>query len=82
MWLPAGRGGASNRRSVADETVAYAVQNLNVELSLSLEGDEPHRRSGRRLGNRFSVTIVVLLGLHVRAHIFWQHQPHLVALRG
>jgi hypothetical protein len=49
-------------------------------LFFALELDEAHRRPGRRLRDRLSIMIVVLLRLDVRAHVFRRHQAHRVAL--
>src|ERR1700732_4871761 len=58
------------------------MQNLDIELGLGLERDEPHRRPGRRLGDRLGVAVVVLLCLDIGTNILRRHQPHLVSLRG
>ena len=51
--------------------VAGAMQGLHVELCLGLQLDEPHRRPGRRLGDRLRIPIVVLLRLDIGPDIFW-----------
>jgi hypothetical protein len=68
-------------RTLPDQPITDAMQNLDVELSLGLECDKPHRRSGRRLGDRLSVAVVVLLRLDVGTNILRRHQLHLVPLR-
>jgi hypothetical protein len=57
------------------------VQDQDVELSLALERDEPHRRPSRRHGDRRSVAVILLLRLDIGANILRRHQPHLVLLR-
>jgi hypothetical protein len=68
------------RRPLAHQPVTGPVQALHVELRLALELDKPHRRPGRRLGDRLRVAVVVLLRLHVGANVLRRHQPDLLAL--
>ena len=77
-----------DRAQLVDQTpcarhqpVARPMQRLHVELRPRLQLDEPHRRPGRRLGDRLRIAVVVLLRLHVGPDILRRHQPHLVALR-
>lgn len=58
------------------------VQALHVELLLRLEGHEAHRRTCGGLGDRFGITVVVLLRLHVGADILGRHQSDGMSLRG
>ena len=68
------------RRPLAHQPVTRAVKALHVELRLALELDKPHRRPGRRLGDRLRIAVVVLLRLDVGPHVLRRHQPDLVAL--
>ena len=69
-------------RPLADQPIPRPMQRLNVELILTFQVDEPHRRTGGRFGDPFSVAIVVLLRLDIGSDIFWRHQPDVVAMSG
>jgi hypothetical protein len=58
------------------------MERLNVELTLTFQFDEPHRRTGGGFGDPFSVAIVVLLCLDIGSNIFGRHQPDVVAMSG
>jgi hypothetical protein len=58
------------------------VQRLHVELLLALQLDKPHRRTRRRFGDPFGVTVVILLRLDVGPDIFGRHQPHVMPMNG
>ena len=68
------------RRAVADQPVAHAVERLHVELLLRLQGDKAHGGPARGLGDDFSITIVVLLCLDVGPHVFRRHEPDLMVI--
>ena len=55
------------------------MKRLNVELFLTLRLDEAHCGASDRFGDSLGVSIVVLLCLHIRAHIFKRHQFHIEA---
>ena len=57
------------------------MQRLQVELIRGLRRHELHGRSLHRLGDRFSVTEVILLTLGIGPHIRRRHQPSVVAKR-
>jgi hypothetical protein len=67
-------------RPLPDELIANTVQGLHVKLRLGLEGDEAHRRTGCRLGDRLGVAIVVLVSLHVGSNVLRRHEPDRVPL--
>src|SRR5262245_26082980 len=55
--------------ALADQSLAHAVQRLQIELLGSLGCDELHRRALHRLGDRLRIAEVVLLPLRIRAHV-------------
>ena len=57
------------RGALCDKPVTGTVKHLHVELLSRFQFDKPHRRPRRRLGDRFRVTVIVLLRLHVGTHI-------------
>jgi len=59
-----------------------AVKRLSVQLLLSSQFDEAHRRTLGSLGDSLSVTIIVLLRFDMRAHVLRRHQPDLVPVCG
>jgi hypothetical protein len=65
--------------ALADQSLAHAVQRLQIELLGSLGCDELHRRALHRLGDRLRIAEVVLLPLRIRAHVLCRHQPSIVA---
>jgi transposase len=67
-------------RALADQPVAGAMQRLHVELGFGLELDKPHRRPGRRLGDRLRIVVVVLVRLDVGPDILRRHEPYLMSL--
>ncbi len=67
--------------ALADQPLTYAMQCLQVELIRGLRGHELHRRPLHRLGNRLSVTEVILLSLRIRPHVLRRHQPCIVPQR-
>jgi hypothetical protein len=79
------QGGAElidQSRPLADQPISRPMERLNVELILTFHVDEPHRRTGGRFGDPFSVAIVVLLRLGIGSDIFWRHQRYVVAMSG
>ena len=61
--------------ALADQPLTDAMQRLQVELIGGLGDHELHRRSLYRLGNRLSVTEVVLLAFGIGSHVPRRHQP-------
>jgi len=57
------------------------MQRLHVQLLFTFQLDETHGWPGGCLGDRFRISIVVLLRLDVGPDIFRRHQPNLMALR-
>jgi hypothetical protein len=56
------------------------MQCLHVELRGALELDKAHRRSGRGLGHRLCIALVVLVRFDVGPDVLRRYQPYLVAL--
>src|SRR5713226_2173631 len=69
-----------DRRATHHPTLAHAMQGLQIQLVISLDRHETHRRPCDSLRDRFSVDVVALVGLHVRLHILCRYQSHLVSL--
>jgi hypothetical protein len=67
--------------ALTDQSLADAVQCLQVKLSDGLCGDESHRWALHCLGDRLRVAIVVLLTFGIRADVFRRHQPSVVTKR-
>ena len=65
--------------ALADQPLTDAMQRLQVELIGGLRRDELHRWPLHRLGNRLSITEVVLLSFRIGANILRRHQPRIVA---
>src|SRR6516162_4967933 len=59
---------------------AHSVQRLKVELVVGLDRHEAYTRTCDGFGNRFSIDVVVLVGLHIRLHVLGRHQPHVMSL--
>src|SRR5580692_2318477 len=59
--------------ALADQPLAHAVKGLQVELIAGLGGDEPHRRTLHRFGDRLRIAEVILLSFAVRTHVFRRH---------
>jgi hypothetical protein len=55
------------------------VEHQHCLLIDALHRDEPHRWPGDRLAYRLRVGYVSLAALHIRLHISWRHQAHVVA---
>jgi hypothetical protein len=56
------------------------MQDLQVQLRLALERDEPHGWSCRGFGNRLRIAVIGLLRLDVGLDVLGRHQPDRVAL--
>src|SRR5207342_3493124 len=67
--------------ALADQPLTDAMQRLQVELIGGLGDHELHRRSLYCLGNRLSVTEVVLLAFGIGSHVPRRHQPRIVPQR-
>ena len=59
--------------ALADQPLAHAVNGLQVELIAGLGGDEPHRRTLHRFGDRLRIAEVILLSFAVRTDVFRRH---------
>ena len=57
------------RRPIADQPVAHAMERLHVELLLRLQRHEAHGGPARGLGDRLGIAVVVLLRFHVGPHV-------------
>ena len=68
-------------RALADQSLTHTVHRLQVELIGGFGGDELHRWPLHRLGDRLSITKVVLLALRIGADILRRHQPGIVTKR-
>src|SRR5260221_6350232 len=66
-------------RPLSDQEITRLVQHQHSLLVDRLYGNEPHRRSRRRLGNRLGVCRIGLAALHIRLHIGRRHQPDLMS---
>ena len=71
--------GIDHRGLLADEQVPGTVQRQAALLLWRLGRDEPHVWPGDRLADRFGVSGIVLVPLHIRLHIGRRHQAYGVA---
>jgi hypothetical protein len=62
------------------QPVTYAVQGLQVELIVALDGYEAHVVSRHRFGDRLGIDEIVLVGSYERLHELCRDQPHILAL--
>src|SRR6202043_2600686 len=67
-------------RATHHPTLAHAMQGLHIQLVISLDRHETHRRTCDSLSDRLGIDIVALVRLHVRLHILRRNQSHLVSL--
>jgi hypothetical protein len=65
--------------TLTDQSIADAVQRLQVELIGGLGRDELHGRALDSLGDGFRISEVILLSLRIGAHVFRGHQSGVVA---
>ena len=65
--------------ALSDQSLANAMQGLQVELFGSLRCHKLHRRTLHRFCDRLRIAEVVLLSLRVWAHILRRHQSGVVA---
>ena len=56
------------------------MEGLQIERILRLDRNETHVLSFHGLGDRFSVAVIVLVGLHEGSHKLGGKQAHLVPL--
>jgi len=56
------------------------MESLQIELILGFDGHETHVLALHGLGNRFRVTVVVLVGLYEGAYELRWNRTHLVPL--
>src|SRR5260370_2429081 len=67
-------------RATHHPTLAHAMQRLQIQLLISLDRHETHRRSCDSLRDRLGIDVVALVRFHVRFHILRRYQSHLVSL--
>src|SRR5260370_21146345 len=67
-------------RATHHPTLAHAMQGLHIQLLISLDRHETHRRPCDSLSDRLGIDIVALVRFHVRLHILHRNQSHLVSL--
>ncbi len=56
------------------------MQGLHVYLFVAFKRNEARGRPCCRLGNRFGISVIILLCLDVGLHILRRHQPQCVSL--
>lgn len=61
-----------------DQAFTGAMQCLQIKLFGRLHGNETHCRTARRLGYSLRIPIIVLMDLHIGAHIQRRHQSGLM----
>lgn len=66
----------------ADPATPHTVQSLEIELSLVLDGNEPHRRPLHGFGNRFRIHVVVLVRLDEWPDLLCRHELYVMPLPG
>src|SRR5207247_2199176 len=66
--------------ALADQSLAHAMERLQVKLIRSLRRHELHRGALYRLGDRLCVAEVVLLSLRIGSNVLRRHQPGVVAM--
>src|ERR1700688_4992216 len=66
-------------RATHHPTLAHAMQGLHVQLVISLDRHETHRRPCDSLSDRLGIDIVALVRFHVRLHVLRRNQSHLVS---
>src|ERR1700680_1373943 len=57
------------------------MHRLQIELILGFEGHKSHGWPLHRLGDCFSILVIILVGLHERPHELRWNQAHLMPLR-
>src|SRR5258706_89764 len=67
-------------RATHHPTLAHAMEGLLIQLVISLDRHETHRRPCDSLSDRLGIDIVALVRFHVRLHILRRNQSHLVSL--
>src|SRR5258708_10927512 len=67
-------------RATHHPTLAHAMQGLHIQLLISLDRHETHRRPCDSLRDRLGIDVVALVRFHVRLHILRRYQSHLVSL--
>src|SRR5258708_18719382 len=65
---------------ICSPCIAYAMQGLQIQLVISLDRHETHRRPCDSLRDRLGIDVVALVRFHVRLHILRRYQSHLVSL--
>ena len=58
---------------LGDQPIPNTVESLDIQMILAFGCHETHRWPSRRLDNGLGIPLVVLLRLHVWAHIFRRH---------
>src|SRR5258708_24967974 len=67
-------------RATYHPALAHAMQGLHIQLVISLDQHETHRRPCDSLSDRLGIDVVALVRFHVRLHILRRNQSHLVSL--
>src|SRR6266436_1556270 len=67
-------------RATHHPTLAHAMQRLHIQLVISLDRHEAHRRPCDSLSNRLGIDVIAFVRFYVRLHILRRYQSHLVSL--
>src|SRR5260370_1590002 len=67
-------------RATHHPTLAHPMQGLHIQLLISLDRHETHRRPCDSPSDRLGINIVALVRFHVGLHILRRNQSHLVSL--
>src|SRR6266851_1273682 len=67
-------------RATHHPALAHAMQGLQIQLVISLDRHETHRRPCDSLSNRLGIDVIALVRFYVRLHILRRYQSHLVSL--
>jgi hypothetical protein len=68
------------RCSFANQPISNPVQRLHVQLFGALQLHKAHGWACSSFGNRFRISLIILLCLDIRPDVFRRHQPHFVPL--
>jgi hypothetical protein len=69
-------------RSLPDQEITDTVRDERRLLLRALDRHEAHGRPPHSLTDRFGISCIVLVALHVWFDVAWRHQAHLVPERG
>src|SRR5712691_6577385 len=67
-------------RATHHPALAHPVQGLQIQLVISLDRHETHRRPCDSLRDRLGIDVIALVRFYVRLHILRRYQSHLVSL--